>query len=135
MTVPQLKDTLPNIVLDREGLIAALEARLPWAKQSDKKRITDHKQAEKDIFEKFKARLQTARQWDYKMAKKNEFKLPNMTYTELDQIRNCPQSRELRINQILESLKLSQQKTFTINPSSDVYMLLTHDDDAPVSMC
>lgn len=132
MTQTQLKDPLPNIVLDRESLINELRARIPWAKETDKKRISAHRKQEQALVDQFQRMLNAALKWDYSKLKSQSFKI-EIPYRQ--HLGSCPQSRELRINQLVETLNFSQQKQFTINPSSDVYMLLTHDDDAPVSMC
>lgn len=124
----------PKIVMDREELIAALEARRPWAQRLDEKNLKAHATAEQRALTQFQKRCREALKWDYEALKEHSFEV-EVNYRDRP---SCPNSVEVSLDNQLAALKLDQRKTVTVtdtNENSRIYYLLTHDERRKAEMC
>lgn len=119
----------------RDELIAALEARRPWAERLDAEHLAEHQKAEKAYLARFRAACREAVKWDYETAKAKYFTvLENSRFGRPE----CPTSLVAGLDRHLNMIKASRQKSFAISDSggwSRVFHLLTHDDAIKAEMC
>lgn len=124
-----------KITMSREDLIAALKARLPWAREFDAREKAAYKAAQKEHLEKFRRELRNALKWSYAEASKHGF---NVDKYELRRTRpSCPEPVTPAIKYALEQLKVSNQKSFTLSPEPgrrNLHWMLTHDETIAAEM-
>lgn len=127
-------ESVPKIVLAREDLIAALEARRTWAQRMDARAIAKHEKAEKAAVVSFHKSCREALKWDYNAIKEHSYKL-DLDYRDRPE---CPASIEQSLDHQLSVLRLDQRKTITVsdgNENSRIFWLLTHDERAKKDVC
>lgn len=122
----------PDIVFDeRDDLVAALKARLPWARALDKRRKAEHAAAERDYLDAFKARCRDALKWSYADFKRANFEI-EAPYRDRP---SCPSMLVPQVEEALRSLALSSQRKFTIKSGHQLHHLLTFDETAKTEAC
>lgn len=116
----------------RTSLIELLESRRPMWDRYDKQRIIEHRSAEKEALETFRARLKEAAKWDYKTAAKHSFR------TGLNSSGpTCPIPLVPELDRIIAMLKIDSRKAISLEPNgreSRLYWFATHDP-FEVSVC
>lgn len=128
---------MPNpIRIEHDDLIAALEARRPWAADLDRAALKEHRAAEREWADGVKAKAREIAKLSYA-----DLSAAAKGYSRLDlngRAPECPTSKVALLDKALSALRLSSQKTFTIDndgPWRHVHWLLTHDEAAASSMC
>lgn len=142
-TMQGARNRLPLKFTSKADLVAALEARRGWARRTDKKRLAEHAKREKEYLATFRAACKDALTWDWDEAKERSFTIkPPHKYDDYGSWGDrpeCPQSREVHIDEALAMLALTEQEQFTLYDGDyhfgRIYYLLTHDDDIKAAMC
>ncbi len=134
----------------RADLIAALEARRPWAEALDAKVLAEHQAAEREWWKENQRRCRAFLKLPFEEAKAVGFTPdfhrppePGQRYRN-DSAPSCPRSVVERLDSHIRTLTASRQEWFTISPESNSFgggwgspfWLLTHDEDAaPGGLC
>jgi hypothetical protein len=123
----------------REEFIEALEARREFWREQDRLAFEKHRAMEKAHWEKIKVSLVEAAKWDFDEAKEHGFR-PSI----LDRDRYwpsaeaCPKSHEAQLDRMINGLRQTHQKRFTVQ-SSDAwrseYFILTYDPALDKTVC
>lgn len=118
----------------KEQLLAALEARRPWATALDKKQMRDHAAAEKATLAKFKERCREALKWDYDTFKKNGYEI-EVRWSDRPE---CPSPVLQTLDSVIKFVTQDGRKRYTVTPKgplSKAHYLLTYDENARPDVC
>lgn len=119
-----------KLTLTREELIDALKARLPWAREFDKRAKVAHREAERAFLAKWRDMCRAAGKWTYEEAKAHKFEVGGYDFRNSRPA--CPAPVMPLIRTVLGQLAISNQKTFTLAPATggvrNTHWLLTHDE-------
>lgn len=126
---------------DKASFVAALEARRPFWRARDAANAKAHKAAEQKWLTDTKRKLREALKLDYDALKKAT-KYDGLL-GQLDRAPSCPVLMEKKIDTVLASLKVTQGKTFVVQPTmrtgyqpwAVAFDLLTADPDAKTTVC
>ncbi len=131
----------------RADLIAALEARRPWAEALDAKVLAEHQAAEREWWKENQRRCRAFCKLGFEEAKAAGF-VPDLSRPASPGSRyrdstppSCPRSVVERLDYQLRILHASRQQQFTISAEhgsgwGSTFWLLTHDEDAaPGGLC
>lgn len=123
-----MNNDMPSLRFKRPELLAALEARRPWAARLDAKALAAHQKAEKAYESEFRAACRKAVKWDYATIKKNHGNIrPRMTYAP-----SCPMSVAVKLEDAIKFVKNDNRISCTVSQNgewSGVHWLLTHDEN------
>lgn len=122
----------------KADLIAALEARRPWAEALDKTNMAEHQKAEQAYLKKFRDACREAIKWDYKTAQDNYFAPMDALRYRRDTGPTCPRSAVARLDRILNVIKATRQERFVISASGcwgDAHWVLTYDPSITDDLC
>lgn len=129
------RNTLPAIRFTQKAqLIEALEARRPWAEQYDAKRLAAHQKAEKDAMRQVRDRCKAVARMTYEeLCAEDGYRLVKFDRPD------CPTSAVDSLDEILRTITVSHQESFTISAddyrTARIHHLLTHDENARAVMC
>lgn len=98
-------------------LLVALEALRPLVKKIDAKALAAHTKEEDRALAEFHAACEAASKWDYMTAKKHYFRVVKRDGSDLSRGPTCPVSLESKLNRLISTAKVSEQKAYTIQPS------------------
>ena len=133
---------MTTITMSRDELATALEDRRVWAEQRDAALTKAHRKSEEEALKAFRRRLREALKWDYETAagtpRRHGSGRYNIPKVALDDAPSCPLLAVPRLDGALRALRLSNQKRYVVEPKgrhSDLYWLLTHDDDEVLTPC
>lgn len=132
----------------KEQLIAALEARRPWARAYDKVRLKEHRAAEKATYKAWQQSLRDALKWSYERAEEEHFNVSLPKYDRYKRPR-CPEGVEQNLDRALALVETDGRARYTLSnlPASrrnystnnlsdqDLYWLLTFDENAKADIC
>lgn len=127
-----------TITISRENIIDALERMLPLAKKHDAEIKRAHEAEERAALLAFREIARQATKWDYQTAKEHGFRAeyqPNGSRYSWNGP-TCPRSQVARIETALRVVRVSQQRSYTIDAKgkhSTLYDLLTWDPAAPAA--
>lgn len=126
----------PSLRFTKDDLIAALEARRPWAKALDAKNLKAHKADERKALAEFRANLRCSLKatYDELTAERGRFGRNRDLSSVSFNGPSCPRSVEAMIDTQLAYIRPMRQKTMTISAEGnwrDVFYVLTHDENAP----
>ena len=125
----------------RADLIAALEARRPWAEALDAKVLAEHQAAEKAWWKENQRRCREFLKLGFDDAKAvgfTPFFRRSASVYASDSPPSCPRSIVAQLDRHLGLLAVTRQDRFSISPEGwgSMFWLLTHDEDAaPEGLC
>lgn len=124
-----------EIKMEREQIIVALKARLPWAREYDRERLAEHRKSELAWRAEIQRRAREVAKMSYAALVKdaNDYRRGVLNLLHDLDTPSCPRSYTKDIKRAINDLEMTTQKSFTLNTSREampgVYHLLTFDPD------
>lgn len=121
---------MPSLHFKREELLAALEARLPWAKALDAKNLAKHQRDERSYEKAFRAACKEAMKWDCAAIKRHYgIIMPRNNRS----APSCPLSVVVKLERAIQFVRDDRRKTCSLSSRGEwsaVYWLLTYNEKA-----
>lgn len=136
----------------KEKLLAALEARRPWAEQLDVRQAIEHKKAEARALERYRKSVRDTRkeylefckkalEADYATVKRETAyggKLDREPRIRRPDIPACPRSTVQMLDQAIAQVKADGRKTYRLTAKGHfcrIHYLLSYDETAKQDVC
>lgn len=127
-----------DIRMKRDEMLAALEARRPWAKALDITATERHAKQEKVYFEAFQKKVAAASKWTYAQARQHGFAV-QFDYHEKPRRPDCPMRHESLLDHAITQVRMHTGKFVTAKEQNKhgckIHYLLTYDETVKANVC